>query len=91
MDDRVKPGQGEFCGGEGGKSDASEPEKLNRTAVGLTRPSTSTDRRNVAKKDVGGRVKPGQGVSVVVFKHHLATEFAEPDSRVDKPGDDGWG
>src|SRR5437763_16843945 len=48
---------------------------------GLTRPSTSSDRRNVAKKDVGGRVKPGQGVSVVVDKHHLATEFAEPDSR----------
>src|SRR2546430_10918874 len=48
---------------------------------GLTRPSTSSDRRDVAKKDVGGRVKPGQGASVVVYKHHLATEFAEPDSR----------
>src|SRR2546430_16172365 len=53
---------------------------------GLTRPSTSSDRRNVAKKDVGGRVKPGQGVSVVVDKHHLATEFAEPDSRGLVPG-----
>ena len=40
VDDRVKPGQGEFCGGEGGKFDDSELENLNRTAVGLTRPST---------------------------------------------------
>ena len=38
VDDRVKPGQGEFCSGEGGKIDDSELENLNRTAVGQARP-----------------------------------------------------
>ena len=37
VDDRVKPGQGEFCSGEGGKIDDSELENLNRTAVGQAR------------------------------------------------------
>src|SRR2546429_7121717 len=35
---------------------------------GLTRPSTSSERRNVAKKDVGGRVKPGHGALCVLRK-----------------------
>ena len=38
VDDRVKPDQGEFCGGEGGKIGDSELENLNRTAVGQARP-----------------------------------------------------
>src|SRR6266851_8920720 len=56
---------------------------------GLTRPSTSSDRRNVAKKDVGGRVKPGHGVSMVDCRHHPATGFAEPDSRPPASGGEG--
>ena len=42
VDDRVKPGQGEFRSGEGGKFDDSELENLNRTAVGQARPGGQT-------------------------------------------------
>src|SRR5271169_5528345 len=30
---------------------------------------------------MGGQVKPGHGVCIVGNKHHVATEFAQPDSR----------
>ena len=63
VDDRVKPGQGEFCGGEGRKTDICELQNLNRTAVGLTRPSKSFFLRHADLEDVDPGTSPGRGIS----------------------------
>jgi len=64
VDDRVKPGQGDFWGREAGKMSESKPKNLNRTAVGLSRPSSIL--RREAPEDVDAWHEAGHDGNVCV-------------------------